>query len=526
MNAGRRVQSLTRRTGALLAALASAIAVSGFAQAANGAGGGARAGASIQVSISRAPITRPLPDNFLGLALEFRTVPQWSVDANGHVNPLLIQLLDGLDPTGRPVLRIGGESTDHSWWPASGIPKPLGITYDLTPSWAQAALTLARATDAELLIGLNLESDRPRIPEIEAQQLLGALGRRYIAAFQIGNEPNLYPFMAWYRVLGGHRIPWFRQDGTPVFSRGAGYGPAQFASEFARTLRVIPPLPITGPETSGTPWLQSFADLLGGRSRIRMLTSHAYGLNECVTDRTSPSYPSVPHLLSLTASRTLLGGLTQFVPLAHRFGRAYRIDEMGPVTCDGRPGVSNTMAAALWVLDSLFAVASEGVNGVNLHTYPNNSNGLFDFSNAGTTWSATVHPIYYGALMFSRAAPAGSRLLRVVAGTQSVLRAWATLGRDRRVRVVLINDSLRHPVTATVSSPGGFRAGSATVERLTAPSAYATGAVALGQRMFPTPTTTGVLAPPALETARSHGGVYRIQLPSSSAALVTIVPNH
>ena len=34
-----------------------------------------------------------------------------------------------------------------------------------------------------------------------------------------------------------------------------------------------------------------------------MLTSHAYGLNQCVTDPSSPAYPSVPNMVSLAASR-------------------------------------------------------------------------------------------------------------------------------------------------------------------------------------------------------------------------------
>ena len=76
---------------------------------------------------------------------------------------------------------------------------------------------------------------------------------------------------------------------------------------------------------------------------------------------------------------------------------AFRIDEMGSVTCNGRWGVSNTMASALWTAAALFSVARDGVDGVNLHSYPGLPNALFDFSEASGRWTAAVHPIDRGA---------------------------------------------------------------------------------------------------------------------------------
>ena len=50
---------------------------------------------------------------------------------------------------------------------------------------------------------------------------------------------------------------------------------------------------------------------------------------------------------------------------------------MGTVSCSGLRGVSNSMASALWVIDTLFSMDAAGVNGVNLHTV-NGVNALFD----------------------------------------------------------------------------------------------------------------------------------------------------
>ena len=103
---------------------------------------------------------------------------------------------------------------------------------------------------------------------------------------------------------------------------------------------------------------------------------------------------------------------------------------MGTVSCSGLSGVSNSMASALWVLDALFSMDRSGVSGVNLHAV-NGINALFVPRHSHGRWQATVDPWYYGALMFTQAAPAGARLLPVSNATDSDTRVWATLGRDQ-----------------------------------------------------------------------------------------------
>jgi hypothetical protein len=492
------------------------------------AGGGFRAAlahaSALGVRVTTSPATRPLADGFLGLALEYSTIPQWVGTGSQPVNPVLVRLIRNLDPVGRPVLRIGGQSTDRTWWPVPGMSRPLGVSYNLTSAWAKTARSLAQSVDARLLLGINLEANRTRIDQVEAAQLLKGIGRDYVDALEIGNEPALYPLYPWYRRLGGRPLPWYSQVGTPVYARGPGYGPAQYTAEIARTLKVVPRLPVAGPGTGAPAWLASFSHFLSPGSQVRMLTSHAYGLDQCVTDRSLPRYPSVAHLLSLSASRGLLDGVAPYVTLAHGDGATYRIDEMGSITCNGRAGVSNTMASALWVMDALFSIAAANIDGVNLHTYPNSANGLFDFKRSRGRWEGTVHPLYYGVLMFAQAAPAGSRLLRIDTGSQDQLRVWATLGPDRRIRVLLINDSLKSEAQTLVHLPVGYGSRAGSIERLLAPSAYATSGITLGDQHFGATTATGVLPPPAPETVTPHLGAYAVTLPVGSAALLMLQP--
>jgi glycosyl hydrolase family 79 len=477
-----------------------------------------------RLSVTNKPASGPIASNFLGVAVEFDEIPWLAGSSPQSVDPVFVQLMHNLDPQGRPVLRIGGLSTERTWWPVPGWQRPLGLTYNLSPSWMADARSLAQATNAQLMPGVNLESGRLHIAQVEAAQFVKYLGAQYLHSLEIGNEPELYTSIPWYRVVRGAPVPWYSPTGTPVFNRRPGYGPTQFAGEFGRTLKLMPPgVPISGPVTGNPPWLQAFSPFISRSSRVRTVTWHAYGLNECVTDPTSPQYPSVPNLLSVNASRSFINGLSGFVNQAHRAGAGFRVDEMGSVTCNGRLGVSNAMASALWVMDALFSMVANGVDGVNLHTYPGTTNALFDFQRTQGRWLGFVHPLYYGALMFTQAAPAGSRLLQISSGNQNQLRAWATIAPDRRVRILLINDALRSSAQTIVRVPGAV--GSAAVERLGAPGgAFATNGITLGGATFGADTLTGVLPAPQPQAVTSRAGTYTVVVPPSGAALLTLPP--
>ena len=480
----------------------------------------------ITVSVAGRSAARPLANNYLGLALTYQGVTRWAGPASHPADPVLVQLIRNLTPHGHPVLRIGGVSADRSWWPIKGYRTPIGIWYDLTPAWAASLRGLARAARARLILGVNLEADRPALVRVESHELVRRIGRRYIDSLQIGNEPNLYRTVPWYALLNGRPVPQYLNTGSPVFSRPPSWGPASYVAEIARLLPTLPRLPISGPDASGPgngagSWIGAFARFLHPPGRAVTLTAHAYAAVKCVKDPASWEYPSIPHMLTLVASRSQLDGLNPFIALARSRGDGFRVDEMGTVSCSGLGGVSNSMASALWVLDALFSMDQAGVTGVNLHAV-NGVNALFIPRHSGGHWQATVDPWYYGALMFTQAAPAGARLLPVANATHSDTRVWATLGRDHAVRVLVINDSIDAGARVDVRNPPGYGRLPGTIERLHAPGgAYATSGLTLGGRSFG-PTRTGVLQAPITQRVRRRGGVYAVTLPPASAALLTL----
>jgi hypothetical protein len=228
----------------------------------------------------------------------------------------------------------------------------------------------------------------------------------------------------------------------------------------------------------------------------------------------------VGRLLAPSTARSVVNGLEGYVQIAHRRGARFRIDELNSVGCQGEVGVSDSFASALWMLSALFDSATIGVDGVNVHVWPGAPpNQLFTFERQEGRWLGSVRPAYYALLMFTEAAPPGSRLLPTRVTGAAHVSAWATRARNGEVRVVLINSSARRARSVAVRL--GCRSGWATLERLEASAPRATGGVSLGGRSFGPATATGTLpGSPEVRLLRSSAGAYRVALPPASAALL------
>ncbi len=437
-------------------------------------------------------------------------------------NPVLGQLISNLAPGQTPIVRIGGDSTDWAWWPVPGVKRPPGIHIDLSSSWVQSARALAQSSGARLIVGINLEADNPEITTFEARRLLAGIGRPSIEALEIGNEPQLYPILPWYHTA----------KGSPEFGRPPTYDLADYQQEFTKVAAALPRVPLAGPSI-GHSWLSQLKPFIATAPGLSLVTFHAYAIDRygaafrgrnCSTPTSDPAHPSIATLLNPFASVGLERGLAPDIALAHQRGIDFRIDEMNAITCAGTPGVSDTFASALWALNTLYAMASAGVDGVNIHTWRGSAGKLFGFSRTGGQWTGSVRPEYYGLLMFARAVPAGSQLLTTIQTAENAVQAWASVGPDHETRVVLINDSLTSSRSVLVRIPADRApSGPAQLQFLEAPSAAATSGVTLAGQTFGPQTSTGTLpGTPETESVPPAGGGYAVDLPASSAALLTI----
>ncbi len=450
---------------------------------------------------------RVIPSGFVGLSTELWAIPSFAGTNADALNPAFLQLVRNLAPDAQPVIRLGGDSTDWSWWPVPHTKTPPGIRYTLTQQWMQITKAFVKDTHARLIIGINLEANSRRLASVEAHALVSGLGASSIRALEIGNEPELYGTFGWYRTPSGHEVP----------GRPRGYAPMNFENDFSSFAKSMPRVPLAGPSTGSPTWLSTLGQFLGREPKVAVATVHAYPLKHCIAS----THVTIGQVLAASSSAGLAAGVAPLAAVAHRHHVPLRIDEINAISCGGARGVSDTYAAALWSLDTLFALARAGVDGVNIHTPPRSINQMFTVSQVNGTWEVYVHPNYYGLLMFAQATPPGSRLLQISGSGGAGLSTWATIAPDRTTRVVVINKTTANSRLVQIRAPAG--AGSATLELMRAPAITAKTGITIGGQGFGAQTATGELAgTPQTTTLKPSKGRYTFTLPAASAALLAI----
>jgi hypothetical protein len=466
---------------------------------------------TLSATVSTIPTGPSMPSGFVGVSFEYRAMHQYTGRDPRAIDPALVSLLQGLAPGQSPVIRIGGDSTDDTWWPIRGMIPQGGIYYRLTKGWLRTTQALAADLKAKLILGINLAAGRPAIAAAEGRAFLSGIGRRYIDDLEIGNEPDLFPVFAWYKDRRGHV---FRR-------RSRAYDLAAYTQQFTQWANALPNIPLAGPAVSGPNWMRGLNGFIKTEPRLNLVTYHRYPLRSCTTNPTDPTFASIPNLLADSSSAGLAAPLAPFVKTASAHDLPLRIAEMNSASCEGKAGVSDTFASALWALDTMFNFAARGVSGVNFHMLPGSHYELFTTSQtAQGAWQAFVHPEYYGLMLFAQAFPPGAQLLPVTAPAGPV-KVWATAGTDGTVRVVAINQDATAEHDVQVVLPGATDGGA--LETLSAPSLTATTGVTLGGQSFGDATATGMLpAAPATTPVTPASGVYTVPLAPGSASLLTI----
>ena len=232
-------------------------------------------------------------------------------------------------------------------------------------------------------------------------------------AIEIGNEPDLFPGQK-------HRPP--------------EYGYEDWLAEYRRyktALRAqFPRVPLAGPDVAGkTDWVTRFA-ADEGKDAV-LLTHHYYREGQ------NPS-STIEKLLG--ADPKLQPQLDQLRAASQSCGLPYRICEVNSFSGGGRPGVSDSMAAALWVLDYMFTLAANGCSGVNMETGVNHRDFVSSYSPIGDDEHGhySAKPEYYGMLAFSLGGK--GRLLKTeMDASLPGVRAYATQPNKGALTLTLIN---------------------------------------------------------------------------------------
>lgn len=453
--------------------------------------------------------TAPVPSSFFGISTEYWTLPLFERDTRAFERVLSLLHVAGDGPL---ILRIGGDSADHSFWSPREEKMP-DWAFALTPDYLARLRALVERDRVKLIVDLNLLTDTPFAAAAWARAAETSLPHGSIAGFEIGNEPDLYERRYWVDMTAR----------SPLVARPMPLDltPATYVADFAAYARVIgegsPDIPLVGPAVGhprlGLPFISAL--IAAERPELGMVTGHLYPYSKCVKNRKSSSYPTVARVLSRHATSAFATDLAPAVALAHQAGLKFRLTEFNSVTCGGKVGVSNTFATALWAPDALFTAMRAGVDGANLHVRDDTINAPFTIDRAGLS----PRPLLYGLLMFTRTLGPQAQLVRLhLAAARSLnLSAWAVRIEGHILHVLLIDKGsrtvrvdLRLPTSAT-----------GTVQRLIAPSPYSRSGVTLdGQQLnyagdwTGTPRTGTIIPGP-------RGG-YELTVARRSAALLSV----
>lgn len=466
---------ISRRT--LLAASAALSLVPGLARSAGVV--------SIKLDPNR-PI-RSIPTDFMGLGYEISSVAVpglLSADNRPYV-----QLVRNLGPNG--VIRVGGNTSDFSSYRAGGAPQSLPKGTVVNAENFRQLRGFLDAIGWKLIWGLNLGSDDLDNAVEEARAIANMMGDRLLA-LQIGNEPDLFK-------NAGHR--------TGTYDYAAWH--AEYRRFKSAIRAALPHVPFAGPDiaTGAVDWMESFARDEGGD--IALLTAHHYIAGQ--------ADPASTIELMLQEAKKYEAVLAKFQSIADSAHLPYRLCETASYSGGGKSGASNTFAAALWVLDYLFVLASYGCSGVNMETGVNHLGWISHYTPISDDLAGHygAAPEYYGLLAFAQAAR--GEQIAVVCDTGGInLTAYAMRQNTGAMTLAVINKDLRQDAMIEVT---GAAPRQARVMRLSGPSLSALDGVTLGGASV---SNDGTWKGAQAEQARVAGGKVLLDIPAGSAALIAL----
>src|SRR6185437_7879757 len=444
----------------------------------------------LSVDLTRSVAT--IPPDFIGLGYEISSVARPGLLS--ATNSVYVQLVRALGKRG--VIRVGGNTADYASYSANGSPASLpegkggsvvndAVLHDLGG--------FLEATGWQLIWALNLGSGTVQNAVEEARSIMRAVGD-HLLAFEIGNEPDLFS-----RNPHRHR------------SYGYDYYLREFRQYRDALQKALPGIAFAAPDSAtATDWVTRFAT--DERANIKLLTEHYY--------RDGAKNPTATIEELLHPDPKLATMLQHLKAASNSSGLPYRICETNSFYGGGKPGVSDTFASALWVLDFMFTLASAGCAGVNMETGVNQLGFISSYSPIGDDeqahyWAA---PEYYGMLAFAQSGAGRMIGCTFDAGDRNIKTYATQPGRDRVV-VTLINKepSCDAMMVIEAGASASFRSGS--LVRLLGPALESKSGVTLGGTAV---SSAGLWKPAQVEEVSRTGDKWQVCVPAASAAIVTL----
>ncbi|KAK5128100.1 hypothetical protein LTR08_004205 [Meristemomyces frigidus] len=279
-------------------------------------------------------------------------------------NELTFRLLNLItEHGGQPIIRPGGITMDSMIFdPSAGDPlrdtSATGGVYRTTvgPAYYESWSNFPNGT--KFVSTLDFGND-----SLEIARDMAVASVKYqedlVAYFELGNEPTNYPSSRWSNSTAAYLAEWKNwtaQIDLAVNQTGTELGSARWWASSATTdqsgLNVRP------------------ADLIpagvDSADQVAEYSIHSYPFSTCDPIRAA---------LATTANILNHTGLAQYADeeiypsakAALDSGSRWVIGEFNSISCSGNPGVTDTFAQALWVIDSELIYAVRNASSCHLH---------------------------------------------------------------------------------------------------------------------------------------------------------------
>lgn len=362
-----------------------------------------------------------IPHDFTGLSYESAQLANPAFFS--AANKPLVELFRGLSPSGN--LRLGGGSSEFTTYsdtdPTVAPPfEVFGPDTSKTVKHGTTTTALALrnlrgfldATGWSCLYGLNLGQGTKENAAAEAAAVSRILGPR-VLAFQIGNEPDS-----------------FRNRYRP-----ATYGPDDYLKEWSTfhdaIVAVTPGAKFAGPDISNKfPYLTAFAAQAHLHPDIILLTGHYYAMGPARNPDATLDQLFEPDPKLATMHLHNLPDVEAAIKTA---GLPFRMSEGNSCWDGGKPGVSDTLASALWCADMMLRFAQMGWVGVNLH---GGGNGFYTPIAGAPSTGLAKRPEYFG-IQFAETLVGSTFMPSVMTGAGTHSTAYVLMKRGKQYVVVI-----------------------------------------------------------------------------------------
>ena len=423
-----------------------------------------------------------IPSRFMGLSYEKLAITYNYFHSSNHN---LIALFRRL---GAGVLRIGGGSVDRLLWTSSSS----GSHAQITSTNIKDLAGFLQATGWLCLYGVNLATSTSILAAEEAGFAALTLGSNLLG-IEIGNEPDEYGVAGNY--FTGN---WTFQD---FLSRWYSFRSA--------IIQAAPHIPITGPVTGGgnhiSSWTLPFGQAVT-QSELTLLTQHYY--------RSSGASSTSTAAFLISPDKQLTTELATLDAGARQLGIPYRLSECNSFSNGGAPGVSDSYASSLWVIDFLFDAAVGGATGINMHGGGQGPGYTPIADDSGAVIGA--RPEYYGLLLFSLIG-SGTLLQTQLSAGGIEATAYAVRTASGGLKIMLVNKDPRQNLLINIQA--NQRVETASLQTMTGASLSATSGVTIQGAEVNNDGSFAPASPTALIPSATRTNCY---VPPLSAVLISI----